>query len=78
MTATAMLELKQRVSRLTKSEQRALKAYMDRPRPAASRRKSTRVKMQRDPVTGLPFFTPPSGTPPLALVDVKRVMRDFP
>lgn len=78
MTATAMLELKQRVSRLTKSEQLALKAYMDRTRPASARRKPTRVKMQRDPVTGLPFFTPPSGTHPLSLADVKRVMRDFP
>lgn len=78
MTATAMLDLKQRVSRLTRSEQSALKAYMDRPLPAASRRKPTRVKMQRDPVTGLPFFSPPSGTPPLSLADVKRIMRDFP
>jgi len=73
-----MLELKQRVSRLTKSERRALKAYMDRLRPAAPRRKSARMKMQRDPVTGLPFFTPPQGTPPLSLAEVKRVMRDFP
>jgi hypothetical protein len=78
MTATAMLELKQRVSRLTKSEQRALKAYMDRPRRASARRKPIRVKMQRDPVTGLPFFTPPAGTPPLLLAEVKRAMRDFP
>ncbi len=30
MTATAMLELKQRVSRLTKSERRELNAYMIR------------------------------------------------
>ena len=78
MTAAAMLELKQRVSRLTKSEQGALKAYLDRARPAAARRKSTRVKMQRDPVTGLPFFTPPVGTPPLSLAHVKRIMRDSP
>jgi len=78
MTATAMLELKQRVSRLTKSEQRALKAYMDRLRNDAPRRKSARVKRHRDSVTGLPYFSPPQGTPPLALADVKRVMRDFP
>lgn len=78
MTATAMLELKQRVSRLTKSEQRALKAYMDRLRDDAPRRKSARVKMRRDPVTGLPYFAPSQGTPSLSLVDVKRVMRDFP
>ena len=78
MTATAMLELKQRVSHLTKSEQRTLQAYMERLRPASPRRKSARVKMQRDPVTGLPFFVPPQGTPPLSLTEVKRVMRDFP
>ena len=30
MTATAMLELKQRVSRLTKNERRELNAYMIR------------------------------------------------
>jgi hypothetical protein len=78
MTAAAMLELKQRVSRLTKSEQRALMAYLDRPRRASPRRKPTRVKMQRDPVTGLPCFSPKPGTPPLSLTDVKRAMRYFP
>lgn len=78
MTATAMLELKQRVSRLTKSEQRELSAYMNRLRHEIPRRKPARVKMQRDPVTGLPSFTPPQGTPPLSLADVKRAMRDFP
>lgn len=78
MTATVMLELKQQVSRLPKSEQRELNTYMDRLRRSPARRKSARVKMQRDPVTGLPYFTPPQGTPPLALADVKRVMRDFP
>ena len=78
MTATAMLDLKQRVSRLTKSERRVLKTYMDRLRNDVPRRRSARVKMQRDASTGLPYFTPPQGTPPLSLAEVKRVMRDFP
>ncbi len=78
MTATAMLDLKQRVSRLTKSERRELDAYMNRLRHGSPRRKTVRVKMLRDPVTGLPYFAPPQGTPSLSLADVKRVMRDFP
>jgi hypothetical protein len=78
MTATAMLELKQRVSRLTKNEQRALKTYLERSQTASVRRKPSRIKMQRDPITGLPLFTPPVGTPPLSLVDIKRAMPDFP
>jgi len=78
MTATAMLELKQRVSRLTKSEQRELSAHMIRMRRETTHRKPAKIKMQRDPVTGLPYFTPPKGTPSLALADVKRALRDFP
>lgn len=78
MTATAMLKLKQRVSRLTKNEQHALKTYLERTRPTSARRKPSRIKMQRDPITGLPLFTPPVGTPPLSLADIKRAMPDFP
>lgn len=78
MTAVAMLELKQQVSRLTKSQLHELSSDMDRLRNYSTRRKAPRVKMHRDPGTGLPYFTPPQGTPPLSLTEVKRVSRDFP
>ena len=42
------------------------------------RRKPARVLMHRDPVTGLPYYTPPKGTPTLTLASVKRALRDFP
>jgi hypothetical protein len=78
MTATAMLELKQRVSRLTKSEQRELSAHMNRTRRQPTRRKPSKLKMQRDPITGLPFFAPLRGASPLTLATVKQVLSDFP
>ena len=42
------------------------------------RRKISRVVMRRDPVTKLPFFAPPAGTPVLTLAAVKQTLRDFP
>ena len=48
MTATAMLELKQRVSRLTKSERRELNAYMIRLRHETPEWRRTMSKRMRD------------------------------
>ena len=48
MTATAMLELKQRVSRLTKSERRELMAYMIRLRHETPEWRRTISKRMRD------------------------------
>ena len=78
MTAVAMLELKQRISRLSKSELRQLSAYVIYLRRDTLRRKSARVKMQRDPATGLSYFTPRQGTPSLTATKVKRILRDSP
>ena len=78
MTAVTMLELKQRISRLTKSELHELYAYMVSLRHKAQRPKPAQVKMQRDPVTGLPYFTPRQGTPSLTATKVKRILRDSP
>lgn len=48
MTATAMLELKQRVSRLTNSEQRELNAYMIRLRHETSKWRKMISQRMRD------------------------------
>jgi hypothetical protein len=48
MTATAMLELKQRVSRLTKSERRELNAYMIRLRHETPEWRRTISRRMRD------------------------------
>ncbi|OHE81318.1 MAG: hypothetical protein A3G75_08355 [Verrucomicrobia bacterium RIFCSPLOWO2_12_FULL_64_8] len=42
------------------------------------RRRLVRVIMKRDPVTKLPYFSPPQGTPVLTLATVKRTLKDFP
>ena len=42
------------------------------------RRKLARVMMRRDPVTKLPYFAPPEGTPVLTLATVRQALRDFP
>jgi hypothetical protein len=76
MSAVAMLELKQRISRLSKRELRELSDDMIRLRGEAPHRKFARVKMRRDPVTGIPYFTPSQNSPPLTLTKVKRVLRD--
>jgi len=48
MTATAMLELKQRVSRLTKSERRELNAYMIRLRHESPEWRRTASRRMRE------------------------------
>ena len=78
MTAVAMLELKQQVSRLTKSELHELYVYMVSLHHKAQRPKSVQVKMLRDPATGLPYFAPRQGTPRLTFTKVKRILRDSP
>ncbi len=50
----------------------------DTVRLAPRRRRPTRIVMQRDPVTDLPYFGAPKGTPILTLAAVKQALRDFP
>ena len=41
------------------------------------RRRLARMILKRDPVTNLPYFSPPKGTPVLTLATVKRTLKDF-